>query len=265
MLNLDQTTLIRFGVFAGALVLFSVLEALFPRRERVHNRIRRWFTNLGLVISGSLSLMILGPIIAVSVAAWAALSGWGLFNLLNGPIWLEFLIAFILLDLSIWYQHVLFHKIPILWRLHSVHHADRDLDASSGIRFHPLEFLVSMLYKCGIVLLLGPSVVAVIVFEIALNATAIFSHANMKLPVKLDRILRKVIVTPDMHRVHHSIIFSESQKNYGFNFSIWDRLFKTYQAAPSKGQTGMTLGLDTAQTDGPKTFIWNLIFPFKQS
>lgn len=209
--------------------------------------------------------MILGPLIAVSVAAWASLSGWGLFNLVDWPIWVEFVIAFILLDLAIWYQHVLFHKIPLLWRLHSVHHADRDLDASSGVRFHPLEFLVSMLYKCGIVVLLGPSVLAVIVFEIVLNGTAIFSHANMKLPLWLDRILRKIIVTPDMHRVHHSVIMSESQKNYGFNFSFWDRLFKTYQSAPAEGQTGMTLGLDTAQTDGPKTLIWSLIFPFKQS
>lgn len=215
-------------------------------------------------MAGSLSLQLLGPLIAVGVAAWASLNGWGLFNLLDWPNWLEFIIAFLVLDLAIWYQHVLFHKIPWLWRLHSVHHADRDLDASSGIRFHPLEFLVSMVYKCGIVLLLGPAVLLVVIFEIVLNATAIFNHANLALPIWLDKPLRKIIVTPDMHRVHHSIILSESQKNYGFNFSVWDRLFRTYQADPVKGQIGMTLGLETAQSDNTQKIGWSLILPFTQ-
>ena len=233
-----------------------------PRRQRVQNRLKRWTTNFGLVITGSLSLQLLGPLIAVGVAAWASANGWGILNILGAPIWLEFIIAFIILDLAIWYQHVLFHKIPILWRLHSVHHADRDLDASSGIRFHPLEFLVSMLYKCGIVVLLGPAVLAVIIFEIVLNATAIFNHANLALPAWLDKFLRKIIVTPDMHRVHHSIILSESRKNYGFNFSIWDRIFKTYQAEPIKGHLGMTLGLETAQSDSTQKLSWSLALPF---
>jgi len=215
-------------------------------------------------MAGSLSLQLLGPLIAVGVAEWGSLNGWGLFNLLDWPNWLEFIIAFLVLDLAIWYQHVLFHKIPWLWRLHSVHHADRDLDASSGIRFHPLEFLVSMVYKCGIVLLLGPAVLLVVIFEIVLNATAIFNHANLALPIWLDKPLRKIIVTPDMHRVHHSIILSESQKNYGFNFSVWDRLFRTYQADPVKGQIGMTLGLETAQSDNTQKIGWSLILPFTQ-
>lgn len=261
---MDQTPLIRLSLFVGALILFSILEALLPRRQRVQNRFRRWATNLGLVIGGSLSLQILGPLIAVGIAAWASLNGWGLFNLVNWPIWLELTLAFLVLDLAIWYQHVLFHKIPWLWRLHSVHHADRDLDASSGIRFHPLEFLVSMLYKCGVALLLGPAVLIVIIFEIVLNVTAIFNHANIALPLWLDKALRKVIVTPDMHRVHHSVILSESQKNYGFNFSIWDKLFKTYLAKPLKGQTGMTLGLDSAQIDNTQNIIWSLALPFKK-
>lgn len=259
---MDQTHLIRLSVFIGILVFFSALEALLPRRQRVQNRFRRWVTNFSLVITGSLSLQLLGPLIAVGVAAWAVANGWGILNFINWPIWLEFMIAFIVLDWAIWFQHVLSHKIPLLWRLHSVHHADRDLDASSGIRFHPLEILFSMIYKCGIVLLLGPAIFAVIVFEIVLNATAVFNHANLALPAWLDKPLRKIIVTPDMHRVHHSIILSESQRNYGFNFSVWDRIFRTYQAEPVKGQLGMTLGLASEQSDQTQRIGWSLLLPF---
>ncbi len=262
---MNDETLIRFSIFAGALLLFSVLEALFPRRERVQGRLRRWLTNLSLVISGSLSLMVLGPLLAVGVAAWASLNEGGLLNLVDWPVWLEFGIAFFVLDFTIWLQHVATHKIPLLWRLHKVHHADRDLDASSGVRFHPVEIFLSMLFKCLIVLWLGPMVLAVVVFEITLNATAIFSHANLKLPVFLDKSLRKIIVTPDMHRVHHSVILRESQKNYGFNFSFWDRLFGTYQPDPSKGQLGMTLGLEDAQVNATQQFGWSLWLPFKKS
>jgi sterol desaturase/sphingolipid hydroxylase (fatty acid hydroxylase superfamily) len=261
---MDQTAVIRLSIFAGALIVFSVLESLLPRRRRVQNRWRRCATNLGLVVTGSLSLSLLGPLIAVGVAAWAIQNGWGVFNLLDWPFWVEFSLAFILLDFSIWFQHVLSHKIPILWRLHRVHHADRDLDASSGVRFHPLEILLSMIYKCGVVLLVGPAVLSLIVFEIILNATAIFNHANLALPKKLDNLLRKIIVTPDMHRVHHSIIMDESQKNYGFNFSIWDRLFRTYQARPVKGQIGMTLGLEQAQIPQTQNLLWSLVYPFKR-
>lgn len=229
----------------------------------MQSRLRRWGTNLSMVVVGSASLTILGPLIAVGVAAWASVNNWGVFNLVDWPIWIEFALAFIILDFTIWFQHVLSHKIPLLWRLHKVHHADRDLDASSGVRFHPLEILFSMLYKCGVVLLLGPAVLAVVVFEVVLNGTAIFNHANMRLPKGFDKALRKVIVTPDMHRVHHSVILSESQKNYGFNFSIWDKLFHTYQAEPVKGQVGMTIGLNEAQVDGTQKLFWSLILPFK--
>lgn len=261
---MDQTNLIRLSVFAGALVLCSLLEAAFPRRRRVQPRLHRWVTNLAMVMTGSAGLLILGPLIAVGVAAWAGLNGWGLFNLLDWPVWIEFALAFIILDLAIWFQHVLSHKIPFFWRFHKVHHADRDLDASSGVRFHPVEILGSMLYKCGVVILLGPTVLAVVIFEIVLNGTAIFNHANMKLPAWLDTVLRKIIVTPDMHRVHHSIILRESQKNYGFNFSIWDRLFRTYQAEPSDGQIGMTLGLKEAQVDATQNLGWSLSLPFRK-
>lgn len=262
---MDPTVLIRLGIFAGALILFSSLEALFPRRERLQGRFRRWVTNLSLVISGTLSLMILGPLIAVGVAAWTAQNGWGVLNLIDLPLWIDFIIAFLVLDFSIWLQHVATHKIPILWRLHKVHHADRDLDASSGVRFHPIEILLSMLFKCVIVLWLGPTVFAVVVFEIVLNATAIFSHANLKLPQLLDKSLRKLIVTPDMHRVHHSVIMRESQTNYGFNFSFWDRLFGTYQSEPAKGQTQMILGLEEAQVKATQSLGWSLWLPFRRS
>ena len=261
---MDETALIRLGIFAGALLLFSILEALFPRRDRVQGRLRRWLTNLSLVVSGSLSLMVLGPLIAVGVAAWASQNGLGLLNLVDWPVWMEFGLAFLVLDFIIWLQHVATHKIPVLWRLHKVHHADRDLDASSGVRFHPIEILLSMLFKCVMVLWLGPMVLAVLVFEIALNATAIFSHANLKLPIFLDKTLRKIIVTPDMHRVHHSVIMRESQMNYGFNFSFWDRLFRTYQSSPNQGQTGMTLGLEDAQTNATQRLGWSLWLPFKK-
>ena len=209
--------------------------------------------------------MILGPLVAVGVAAWASQNGWGVLNLVNLPVWVEFILAFLILDFAIWLQHVTTHKIPILWRLHKVHHADRDLDASSGVRFHPVEILLSMIFKCVIVLWLGPTVLAVVIFEVVLNATAIFSHANMKLPRRLDRVLRKLIITPDMHRVHHSVIMAESQTNYGFNFSFWDRLFATYQADPTEGQTGMTLGLKEAQVNATQKLGWSLYLPFKRS
>ena len=154
------------------------------------------------------------------------------------------------------------HKIPILWRLHKVHHSDRDLDASSALRFHPLEIMLSMIYKCVLVLLIGPAVIAILIFEIILNASAIFNHANLALPLWLDRLLRPFIVTPDMHRVHHSIIVSETDSNFGFNFSLWDRLFKTYQEAPEAGHSAMTIGLSEHQTDAPSHLLWSLKLPF---
>ncbi|RKQ69366.1 sterol desaturase/sphingolipid hydroxylase (fatty acid hydroxylase superfamily) [Litorimonas taeanensis] len=261
---MDKIDLIRIGIFLGALILFSAAEALWPKRPRLQNRFRRWITNVGFVVIGSLSLQLLGPLIAVGIAAWASLKGWGLLNIIDAPLWLELTIAFIVLDFAIWWQHVLSHKIPILWRLHKVHHADRDLDASSGVRFHPIEIFLSMIYKCGVVCLLGPPVIAVVIFEITLNAMAIFNHANLALPRGIDSPLRKIIVTPDMHRVHHSVIWQESQKNYGFNLSIWDRLFKTYQAAPQAGQQGMALGLSDAQTNDPQYLGWSLWLPFRK-
>jgi len=257
-------TLWRLSFFLGIFLLCAGLEALFPRRSRVQKRGARWFTNIGLTIIDSLALRLLGPLIAVSVVLWAQARSIGLFNLTDWPLWLEFALAFALLDLAIYFQHIATHKIPLLWRLHRVHHADRDLDATSGVRFHPVEIMLSMLYKSVLVLLIGPSLIALIVFEIALNGSALFNHANLKLPLWLDKGLRLFIVTPDYHRVHHSIIPAETDSNYGFCFSVWDRLFRTYTPQPQAGHRDMTIGLPYYQSEKPANLLWSLLLPFRR-
>jgi len=258
-------TIIRLGIFAGVLIFFSLLEALFPRRKRALPRSTRWTTNLCFTVIDSLAVRLLGPLTALTVAAWAVQNGIGLFNIISAPIWAEAIAAFILLDFAIYLQHVISHKVPLFWRLHKVHHTDRDLDASSALRFHPIEILLSMLYKCAVMLLLGPAVITVLIFEIVLNASAIFNHANMKLPLWFDAILRPVIVTPDMHRIHHSTTMSETNSNYGFNFSIWDRLCRTYQAQPAGGHQEMEIGLSEHQDSRPGKLLWSLALPFAKS
>ena len=255
----------RLSIFASALILFSLLEALFPRRRRNLPRQGRWLTHLGITVIDSLVVRILGPLTAIAVAIWAANKGIGLFNLTQWPLWLEIVLAFILLDCAIYWQHVISHRVPFFWRFHKVHHTDRDLDASSAVRFHPVEILLSMLYKCGVVLIIGPAALAVLIFEIVLNASAIFNHANLKLPLGVDKILRLFIVTPDMHRVHHSVIESETNRNFGFNLSVWDRLFRSYKAQPEGGHDGMTIGLSEHQSEAPSQLFWSLKLPFAKS
>ncbi len=255
---------IRMTVFVGIFLIMAGLEAALPRRERTQDRMHRWFTNLGIVVVDTLMLRLLFPILAVGVAELASQKGWGLLGFVDWPSWLEVVIAVVLLDMAIYGQHVASHKIPILWKVHRVHHADRDIDASTGIRFHPIEIALSMLYKFVIIVLLGPTAFAVFLFEVLLNGTAMFNHANFKLPLGFDRVLRMVIVTPDMHRVHHSIIHRETDSNYGFNLSIWDRVFRTYVDQPREGHEGMTIGLKDHQTDGPSSLGWCLLFPFRR-
>ena len=255
-------TVMRLSIFLGTLIIFSLLEAVFPRKKRTQKRSKRWLTHIGFTIIDTVAVRLLGPIVALSTASWAMTKNIGLFNLTDWPLWFEVILAFIILDFAIYLQHIATHKIPLLWRLHKVHHSDRDLDASSALRFHPIEIVLSMIYKCALVLLIGPAVIAVLIFEICLNASAIFNHANLILPQWLDRALRPFIVTPDMHRVHHSIIVSETDSNFGFNFSIWDRVFKTYQAQPKAGHTEMTIGLSEHQTNAPTNLIWSLKLPF---
>lgn len=235
------------------------LESVLPARVRVLPRLQRWRTNLSLSVLGSLVGVLMAPVLAFAIAALAAAKGCGLFNILALDPWVEGAIAIIVLDFAVWAQHVAFHYVPWLWRLHSVHHTDRDLDATSGVRFHPVEIGVSLLWKAVIILLLGPSILAVIVFEIVLNTGAIFTHSNIALPSRLDRIIRRVFVTPDMHRIHHSVIEPETNSNFGFNLSIWDRLFKTYR---SDAQGKLTLGLSEHQTDRPARLLFSLALPF---
>ncbi len=256
--------IVRLSVFIGLLILFAVLEAAFPRRVRVQPRRRRWLTHAGITIIDTVAARLMGPFITLSVAAFAASKGWGLFNITDWPLWLEIIATLIVLDGLIYVQHVIFHHVPLFWRFHKVHHTDRDLDVTSALRFHPLEIIVSLLYKAGIVALLGPSIFAVFLFEIILNGMAMFNHANLRLPAPLDRALRAVFVTPDMHRIHHSVIVSETNSNYGFNLAVWDRVFRTYRSEPKAGQTGITVGLSEYQTDKPSGLLWSLWLPFRR-
>jgi len=248
------------GVF-GAMALW---EFLAPRRTLAVGRLRRWPSNIALVAIYGLLERILIPVAAVGVAALAAQRGFGLLNLAAAPAWLQLLIGFVALDLAIYAQHVAFHKVPLLWRLHRMHHADLDIDVSTGLRFHPLEILLSMLIKMGVVALLGVPVLAVIAFEVALNATSMFNHSNAAMPARLDRIVRLLIVTPDMHRVHHSVVADETNSNFGFNLALWDRLFRTYRAQPQAGHHGMTVGLPAFRAREELRLDRMLSQPFRQ-
>lgn len=262
---LENESTIRLGVFIGVLALVVGLEAWFPRRKRCQKRTTRWSTNLGLIVLDSIVLRLALPIVATGTAVIASENGWGLFQLVAWPPVLELILAIILLDMVIYWQHVASHHIPLLWRLHKVHHADRDIDATTGIRFHPIEIVLSMIYKMFWVVVLGPSVAAVILFEVILNGCALFNHANLKLPKALDNALRRFLVTPDMHRVHHSVIVKETNSNYGFSLSVWDRLFGTYIAQPSAGHHQMTIGLSEYQTKAPSQLLWALSIPFRKN
>lgn len=263
---LDQyEATIRLSAFAGIFLTMALLEIALPRKKRVLGRGKRWFTNISLVIVDTLALRLVMPILAVGMADYAAGRGWGLLALIDLPLWAEIIIAFLLLDMLIYAQHIAFHKIPILWRFHKVHHADRDLDVTSGARFHPVESVISMAYKLVCIALIGPAAVAVFLFEAVLNAASMFNHANVRLPLKLDRAVRLFIVTPDMHRVHHSIIERETNSNYSFFLTLWDRMFRTYTAQPEKGHDGMTIGLPEYQDSKPAHLIWSLLVPFTRN
>jgi len=258
-------TVIRLSAFLGILVLCGAAEFLFPRRARVFSRAQRWLTNLTFGVLGTIAVRLLGPLTAVATAIWAAQSGWGVLNQLSLPSWMSLIIAVLLLDLAIYAQHWATHKVPVLWRLHKVHHTDRDIDVTTALRFHPIEIALSMLYKCALVLALGPSAAAVILFEVILNGTAMFNHANLRLPLWLDRVMRIFIVTPDMHRVHHSVVPGETHSNFGFSLSVWDRVFKTYKAQPQAGHEEMIIGLPAYQSSRPTRIGWSLILPFQRS
>jgi sterol desaturase/sphingolipid hydroxylase (fatty acid hydroxylase superfamily) len=234
---------IRMGFFSGVLIVMAVWEIAAPRRALTVSKLVRWANNLGLVFFNTIVLRLIFPAAAVGMAAFAAEQGWGMFNYLDVPFWLALLVSVVVMDFIIYLQHVMVHAVPALWRLHRVHHADLDFDVTTGARFHPLEIVLSMLIKFATIVVLGPPVVAVVVFEVILNATAMFNHANVHIPAAIDRILRWVVVTPDMHRVHHSVEDDEANSNFGFNLPWWDRLFGTYRDQPRAGHKAMTIGI----------------------
>ena len=263
---MENEALIRLSVFLILFALLAAAEAFVPRRVRSEPRARRWITNWSITISNTILLRLMAfalPALAVGAAIDAANLNVGLFHLLNWPGWIEVILAILILDFAIWAQHLITHKVPILWRLHRVHHADRDMDVTTAIRFHPVEIALSMGLKIGLVYLLGPAALAVILFEIILNGTAMFNHANIRLPIWLDAMVRTVLVTPDMHRVHHSDRREEHDSNYGFALSIWDRMMGTYIAQPAAGHDDMTTGLQW-QDDKPSRLWWSLRLPFAQ-
>jgi sterol desaturase/sphingolipid hydroxylase (fatty acid hydroxylase superfamily) len=237
--------IIRMSAFFCIFAIMALWEILAPRRQLTTSKRVRWGSNIGLVFLNTFLLRMAFPAAAVGVALLSQERTWGLFNVVDVPFWLAILASVIIMDFVIWLQHVMVHAIPLLWRLHRMHHADLDFDVTTGSRFHPIEIFLSMGIKFATIVLLGPPVVAVVIFEVLLNATAMFNHANVRLPLAVDRVLRAFIVTPDMHRVHHSIEEDETNSNFGFNLSIWDRLFGTYKAQPRGGHEGMTIGIRT--------------------
>lgn len=236
--------IIRLTCFAGVFLLMALWEFLTPRRPQTITRRLRWPNNLGLVVLDTLVVRLLFPFAAVGLAFLAQTKGWGLLNIVGLPAWVAVPVAVLLLDLMIYGQHVVFHAVPVLWRLHRMHHADLECDVTTGLRFHPGEIVLSMVIKFAAVLVLGALPLAVLIFEVLLNATSMFNHGNVRLPLWLDRMLRAIIVTPEMHRVHHSIDRRETDSNFGFNLPWWDRLFGTYRAQPALGHSHMIIGID---------------------
>lgn len=259
---MEHEVVIRLGFFFGILVLVALGELFFPRRKLRTGKAVRWLSNLGVVVVDTLAVRLLFPIIGVGVAMAAQEQGWGLLNVLALPAWLELVLGMLALDLVVYLQHAMFHTMPILWRLHMMHHADLDIDVTTGLRFHPIEIVISMVIKMTVIAALGPSVFTVILFEIILNGTAMFNHGNVRLPLALDRLLRLLVVTPDMHRVHHSVVIRETNSNFGFNFPWWDRLFGTYRAQPVLGHEEMVIGLAQFRDPAKNILGHMLVMPF---
>ncbi|MFW2405848.1 MAG: sterol desaturase family protein [Gammaproteobacteria bacterium] len=261
---LTNEVYVRLGFFFGVLAAVAAWEIASPRRTPSSSKLLRWSNNLGLVVLNSIVVRLLLPAAAVTLAALAMQNGWGLLNIYSLPPVPTIVLSIVALDMIIYLQHVMFHAVPILWRLHRVHHADPEYDVTTGTRFHPLEIIISMLIKLTTILVLGPPVVAVVLFEIILNATAMFNHGNIRLPDAVDRILRLIVVTPDMHRVHHSVEYDEANSNFGFSLPWWDRLFGTYRAQPLAGHQRMVIGIHGYHDPRQITLLPGmLLMPFK--
>jgi sterol desaturase/sphingolipid hydroxylase (fatty acid hydroxylase superfamily) len=260
---LAHEPVIRLGAFAAIFAAMALWELAAPRRPQAIGRLRRWPGNLGIVALNTVLLRLVFPTAAVGIALVAEARDWGLMHALDLPAWLAIVASVLLLDLAIYLQHVLFHAVPALWRLHRMHHADLEIDVTTGARFHPLEILLSMALKLGVVAALGAPAVAVLLFEVLLNATSMFNHGNVRLPLGLDRVLRRLVVTPDMHRVHHSVVPRETNSNFGFNLPWWDRLFGTYRAQPAAGHDAMTIGIEQFRDPRELRLDRMLLQPFR--
>ena len=254
--------LIRLGFFIGILIVMFLWEIIAPRRSLITSKVTRWVTNLGLVLIDSVAIRLVFPTALIGFAFLFQQRGWGLFNLFGLPYLLNIIFGVLILDLAIYLQHIMFHSVPLLWCLHMVHHTDMDFDVTTGVRFHPIEILLSMGIKLIVLFLIGASPTAVLIFEVLLNGTSMFNHGNVRYPQNVDSIIRLLVVTPEMHRVHHSTIRWETNSNLGFNFPWWDRLFGTYRPQPAKGHLEMTIGLDQYKEPKKLTLLWLLILPF---
>ncbi|MDY7034675.1 MAG: sterol desaturase family protein [Thermodesulfobacteriota bacterium] len=253
---------VRLASFFAIIVVMALWELRAPRRQLTVSKKKRWFANLGIVVLNSALVRVAIPILPVGLALLANKEGWGLLNVLDLPFPMEVVVGIALLDLVVYLQHVMFHAVPLLWRLHMMHHADLDYDLTTGLRFHPIEIIISMGIKLTAVAAIGPSVFTVILFEILLNGLATFNHGNVHIPRAIDRVLRLFVVTPDMHRVHHSVTIRETNSNFGFNLPWWDRLFGTYRAQPVAGHEGMTIGLAQFRSPDRRGLLWMLALPF---
>ena len=261
---LANEILVRLIAFAGIFAAMAAWEVWAPRREQRIARGTRWPGNIGVVVLDTVLVRLVFPMTAVGLALVAEAQGWGLFHAINLPVWASVLLAVVALDLAIYLQHVLFHAVPAFWRLHRMHHADQELDVTTGARFHPVEILLSMGIKLGVVAALGAPALAVLAFEVLLNATSMFNHSNVRMVAWLDRALRWIVVTPDMHRVHHSIVARETNSNFGFNLPWWDRLFGTYRDQPETGHAAMTIGIDQFREPAEQRLDRMLTQPFRE-
>ncbi len=253
---------IRLGFFFGVVALMAIWELLAPRRALTISKTARWFANLAIIFINAAVVRLLFPLLPVALALLAQKKGWGLLNYFDAPYWFAVIAGVIVLDLVIYLQHVIFHAVPALWRLHMMHHADLDFDVTTGLRFHPIEIILSGCIKLAAVVVFGPPATAVLIFEVLLNATSMFNHGNIRLPLSVDRVLRLFVVTPDMHRVHHSVVIRETNSNFGFNLPWWDRLLGTYCHQPAAGHQGMTIGLSQFRDAKRLTLPQMLTLPF---
>ena len=262
---LSSEVSIRLGFFFGVFAAMAAWELAAPRRRLTQSKAVRWYSNLGIVVLNTVLARIVFPLAPVAVAIVAAERDWGIFNVIDIPPGLAIVAAVVILDFAIYLQHVMVHAVPMLWRLHRMHHADLDFDVTTGARFHPVEILLSIAIKMAVIVLIGAAPVAVLIFEVVLNATSMFNHSNVTLPLGLDRVLRLFVVTPDMHRVHHSELPFETNSNFGFNLPWWDRLFGTYRNQPEKGHDAMTIGIDLFRDPGDLHLPKMLAQPFVEA